>query len=483
MKPPRWLRRRGEVLCGLHGDQSGSISLASVFALLLLVMVLGLVMNSSRQADQKVRLQNAADAATSSGGLSLTRNMNTLAFTNHLLADVFALTAYMREARDGNAASLTTEILDNWERIGPFMATAPYSPFADLGLAIQEKVPHERQLVSTFSAWAAASSELMLPVLETILAQEQIPQFQRTVVALGPLQAQAAANEVARRHGASWPRPVTLQAVLWRTSGDEAGGPSEMDRHTIPAVDPVLDMVPTLPRYQSNARNQRRTLARRYLADWNNETMSVFDQYGKMSQFGNLWRIFTCGQLRKLLEVEYPDHNLPMQIRFADEPPRSMNEYIERDFMFVGVVYQPKLDDFMPSLFRNPLAVDSQAFAQVEMFVPRRRLIWVRSGGVNPAGSSMGGVPGDIITLPPPVPPPPGGVTNDPAWIVGRQSGGHHPGRWDLITQNWHTQLVPATTLMIPRILSTQPTLNNVTTQVPNYQNLGAEDLPWLSQH
>jgi len=43
--------------------------------------------------------------------------------------------------------------------------------------------------------------------------------------------------------------------------------------------------------------------------------------------------------------------------------------------------------------------------------------------------------------------------------------------------------IVPATTPLIPRILSTQPTLNNVTTQVPDYQAISAEDLPWLSQH
>lgn len=477
------VRERWNQLRRLPDDDGGSISVASVFALLLLVMTLGLVMNSSRQADQKVRLQNAADAATWSGGVSLSRSMNTLAFTNHLLSDVFALTAYMREARDGNAASFTTEILDNWERIGPFLATAPYPPFADLGLAIQEKVPRERQLVGTFSAWAFASSQQMLPVLEMILAEEQIPQFQRTVVALGPLQAQAAADEVARRHGESWPRPVTLHAVLWRTSGFEAGGPAEADRRTIPAVDPVFDLVPTQPQYQANARSQRQTLARRYLADWNNETLFVFDNYGMMSQFANLWRIFTCGQLRQLLEVEYPDRNLPMQIRFADEPPGSMNEYLERDFMFVGVVYRPKMGDFGSKVFRNPVVADTQAFAQIEMYVPRRRLVWIRSGGGNPGGTSMGGVPGDIIILPPPVPPPPSGVASDPTWIVGRESGGHNPARWNLLTQNWRTQLVPATTAQIFRILSTPPTMNGVTATTPNFQDLTAEDLPWLSQH
>ena len=92
-------------------------------------------------------------------------------------------------------------------------------------------------------------------------------------------------------------------------------------------------------------------------------------------------------------------------------------------------------------------------------------------------------MPGDIIILPPPAPPPPTGVASDPTWIVGRESGGMNPARWNLLTQNWRTQLVPATTDQIFRILSTPPTLNGVTTTTPNYQNLNPEDLPWLSQH
>ena len=48
----------------VHRDQRGSISIASVFALLLLVFLLGMVMNSGRQVDQKVKMQNAAGAST-----------------------------------------------------------------------------------------------------------------------------------------------------------------------------------------------------------------------------------------------------------------------------------------------------------------------------------------------------------------------------------------------------------------------------------
>lgn len=478
----QWRRSAVTRLRGLPSDDQGSISVASVFALLMLAILLGLVMNSTRQADQKVRLQNAADAATYSGGIAVTRGMNTLAFTNHLLADVFALTAYMREARDGNAARLTPEILDNWERIGPFLATSEWPPFADLGQAIQEKVPLERELITTFGEWVAESSRQMLPVLEGILAEELIPQFQRTVVAVTPLQSQLAADETARRHGASWPRPVELRAVMWRTLGEEVGGDSEANWRSIPAVDPVFDTVPSLPQYQQNARTQRRDLARRYLADWNNETLAFFDRGGKMSQFANLWRIFTCGQLRRLLEVEYPDRNLPMQIRFANEPPATPNEYVERDFMFVGVVYRPKMADFVPRVFRNPSVADTQAYAQLALFVPQRRIIWAQQQSGGTPSTSIGGVPGNVITISPPSPPPSGAPPTS-TWVVAWEGGGRHPTRWNLVTQNWHVQLVPATTDNIPLILSTPPTMNGVTATVPDYQSLIAEDLPWLSQH
>ncbi|MCH8310257.1 MAG: hypothetical protein IIB17_07150, partial [Chloroflexi bacterium] len=79
--------------------------------MLLFAFVLGMVINSGLQVDHKVKMQNAADASAYSGGVVLARGMNTLAFTNHLLFDVFALTAYMREARDGSSQSLAPKIL------------------------------------------------------------------------------------------------------------------------------------------------------------------------------------------------------------------------------------------------------------------------------------------------------------------------------------------------------------------------------------
>lgn len=488
----RSINRLRQFIARLHGDQHGSLSIVSVFTVLLLTFLLGMVMNSARTYDQKIKLQNAADAATYSGGVVLARNMNTLAFTNHLLCDVFALTAFMREARDRQSESLTPEIFDNWDRVAPFMATSPYAPFAALGRALQAKTPAERDMVRTFSEWAAAASSQMLPVLEEILATEAIPTFQRSLVQFTPTQTQNAVEEVARRHGQAWPTRTPVHGVLWRTMVDPVGGNGESQRRTLPVVDPVLDSEPDQPKFFQFAVDQRRVYANRYLADWNNEQLANFDLYGKLSQFSNLWRIFTCGQLRKLLEQEYPDRNLLMQIRklpreFCCQP--DVNALVEQDFMFVGVVYQPKRADFVPGLFRNPLASDGQAFSQIMMYVPRRRL--VHNALYPPGGPSR-----PVVAQGRPPYQPPWALCWTEQDLVRRQSGGYFPdhrsqGRapawqdaWSLTAQNWSMQLVPATNAGIPAILSTQPTVGNVRgLQLPNLRNMQPGDLDWVSHH
>jgi hypothetical protein len=399
-------------------------------------------------------MQNAADAATYSGGVVLARGMNTLAFTNHLLSDVFALTAFMREAQEQNAASFVPSVLAAWSEIGPVFASSGFAKFDRLGRAITQKVPLEQQMVTTYSEWASASSELMLPVLEEILAEEQIPEFQRALVEATPHLAQFATAEIARRHGLTSPDRGPMNGVFWRTNVDPVGGRSEGDLRTLPVVDPVLDLEANQEQYMRTARRQRRQLAERYLADWNNESLRVFDLEGKMSQFSNLWRGFTCGQLNKLLDEECPDNNLPHVIR-RRTTGEGINKYLEDDFMFVGVAYWPKLDEMLPGLFKNPIESDAQTFAQVMLFVPEPRLVkgWRRIGDAPSGGSvDLGGVPGDMIDLPGDREP----QDPDPEWqwYVVRQG---RPQHWDLLNQNWTCQLVPATSGAIPAILETDP--------------------------
>jgi hypothetical protein len=488
-------RRRGWY-ARLHFDQRGSISISAVFAVLLLAFLLGMVMNSSLQVDQKVKMQNAADAVTCSGAGVIGRSMNTLAFTNHLLCDVFALTAFMRAAQDRAAESLTPDILDNWERIGPAFAESEFDKFAELGVAIEDKVPHEREVVRTFGDWAAAASELMLPVFEQILAEQRIPEFQRAVVSTTPQLAQAAAEEVARRHGRAWPRRTDLHGCLWRTDGTSVAASEVSESRLLPVVDPVTDDVPGREDYAADARRQRFELAHRYLRNWNDESLPLFDDFVKMSQFSNLWRIFTGGHLQKLLHEDYPDVNLPFQNVTRLHEIFDLNEHLEQYYMVIGTVYRRKMSDRIPGVFRNPVGPDTLAYAQAMVFVPRRRLIKVWPGDFSDADySTRTGIPGQGMgggqpPAPPTPPPPPPGDGSDPSGdqeikpVVARQNVRYHPEAWSLINQNWTAQLVPATCGRIPQILSTPPdSLSASTFELPALSELGFEEFLWVSNH
>lgn len=107
----------------LHRDERGSLSVMGVFAIFFLTVLLGMIFNVGRQVDDKLRMQNAADAAAYSGTLTVSRGMNAIAYSNHLLCEIFALTAYMREARlDPNSRALPDwddELLAKYPRTTP----------------------------------------------------------------------------------------------------------------------------------------------------------------------------------------------------------------------------------------------------------------------------------------------------------------------------------------------------------------------------
>ena len=433
-------------LSRFHADERGSISFATVFAVLLLTMLLGMVINTGRQIDNKVKLQNAADASTYSGGVVLARGMNSLAFSNHMLCEVFALTAFFREGRDRHAEPLVPEILAAWDRIGPVLEESGFEKFERLGRAIPGKTPLEQRMVTTYGEWMAASSEVVLPVLETILNDEMIPDFQRQVVQATPALAQTAAAYIADRHTAN-PSPRDLPrgpvvGVLWRTLVDPVGGGSEDLRRTLPASDPQVEID-----HQSRARADRNRYARHYLRLWNDVMMRPFDQEAKMSQFGSLWRSFTCGQLERLLQ-EHADRNFPHMIRERPSPGAA-GFLLDSDYMFVGVTYRTKVIPAAPTLFTDSLASDNQAFAQGMLFVPHRRIV---------------GYWGANIPI--------------------RQNV---PTHWDLWNQNWSFQLVPATSPSVGPILSTTPatpyTEGLASFQLPNLSGVDADDVRRLTTH
>lgn len=432
----------------LHQDQSGSISIVSVFAVIFLAMVFGMVMNIGRHTDRKIKMQHGADAAAYTGGVVLSRSMNTLVFTNHLLADVFGLTAYLREARDRNSQQLSEPILSAWVRMAPTFRTAPLTKFSQLADAIPQKVPLERNLISVFSTQNAAVSEQLLPVMEEILAFEMIPEFQRALVAATPNLANIAATEIARRHGradAGLSGGTAMACVMWRTDGIPFGSETLAEPSTLPVADPVFDFTEFQPRYFRDAQNQRRSLSHRYLNQLNASMLPELDRVAKMSNFSRLWRGITCGYLNDLL-LEYPDRNLPMQLRINSLQQLSPNEYIDLEFMFVGVTYWNSMPERLPGLFQNPQDADDLTFTQIRLFIPRNRLVYTRN-------------------LPP-------------------EFEIHRIGRYtqrSLINQSWTTQMVPATHQAIPTILETAPP--NLTVRTPDLGGLNVEDFRRLNTH
>jgi hypothetical protein len=493
----KWLAARLGRLTTLHRDERGTISIVTVFSVMLLAMLLGMVMNSGRQVDGKVKMQNAADAATWSGGIVLARSMNTLAFTNHLLCDIFSVTAILREASQHNAEHMVPEILAAWTKIGPILGRSQFARFGALGPAITQKVPLEQQMVTAYGNWTAATANLVLPLWEQILSQELIPQFQRALVNATPRLAQTAAAEIARRHGLGSRERGPMAAVLWRTMGMPVQSEAEMLRRTLPVVDPEMDSGPNQSQYRQTAVQQRNNLAQTYLTQWNNATLSGFDQLGKMSQFGALWRGFTCGQLNKLLNQDYPNSNLPFVIRTPDMQSSGTNGYLDQDFKFVGVAYWPQIRETLPGLFKNANRGDAMAFSEIMLFIPSPRLVRMWSGGGGapppPGGLNIGGVPGDSVTLPAPpgaapvAPPGPVGPAAPPVWTVGRES---KPTDWDLLNQSWTIKVVPAVSASIPTILGTTPPSITVvdngqqrSVRVPQLGNFSEQQLGVITTH
>ncbi len=432
----------------LHCDENGSISIVSVFAVIFLAMVLGMVMNIGRHADRKIKMQNGVDAAAYTGGVVLSRSMNTLAFTNHLLCDVFALTAYLREARDRNSETYVPEILRAWSNIAPVFQNAPLSKFSELATSIPEKIPLEQELVRVFSEQNAAVSEQLLPVMEEILQEEMIPEFQRALVEATPGLANLAANEIAQRHapaGAGLSGGQAMSCVMWRTDAQPFDSDAEYNMSTLPVADPIWDMTQFQPKYMRDGLRQRRTMSHRYLRQLNNTMLRDFDTVGKMSQFANLWRGFTCGYLQQLL-AEFPDSNIPYQIRASGLQNIDPDLYIETEYMFVGVAYWNSMQDRLPGLFEDPNDSDDVTFAQIQLYIPRGRLIY------------------------------------DPTRPFDRQIWRQwNPRHRDLMNQFWTTKLVPAASRSLPTILQTAPP--DLPVQTRNLGGISVEEYRRLNTH
>ncbi|MCC6123751.1 MAG: Tad domain-containing protein [Pirellulales bacterium] len=473
------------------------MSIVSVFAALLLAMLLGMVMNVGRQVDGKIRLQNAADAAAYSGGLELARAMNALAFTNHLMCEAIAMTAILREASDPAqfpqhygqlAASQVPRILAAWEKASDRLSQATFGKYQILGPELKVHLQQELLFVVVFTQWAAAFSAEVLPVLEYLLENELLPEYQRNLVVVFPRMAQAAAGDAARRNGDPEFGRGQMHAALWRWNGQLVGDPAnEGGWATIPAVDPVRSTLPDQPQYLAEAREQRDQFARLYLRQWNGQIFRGLDLLVPFSKFKELWEKITCGRLEKLLE-ENAARNLPFQIRRLIPPldpadpnivPLAYKTQLEDNYTFVGAVYWRKMPGFAPRIFPSATESDSLAYAEVHVFPPRPRLVWkhptLSGGGSGGESSWFGplspGTPGDSVSV----------------WVVDRQSASYFPADWNLYSQNWACQLAPATQAGLDRILQTAPRMIYVDDlgdiKLPALGNLKSEDIQRISPH
>ncbi len=438
----------------LHRDQRGTITILTVFAALMLTMLLGMVMNVGRQVDGKLRMQNAADAVAYSGGVVLARGMNSLAFTNQLLCEVFAMTAFMQEAHDRDAEKYVPEILAAWQNEAPAFQNTTLPKFRALGNAIPAKAQAEQALVTAFGNWAAALAGdgeddggalwLMRQILGSPSdpSTHMITEYQRAVVLAIPQMVQDAAMTVAGLNGQPDYGRGTMQGALWQLS---TASPVDATCLAPIVIDTNSDAAsPANPAQVSTAQITRNRYALEYLNAWNSQVLAFFDYGAKMSQFAQLWRHYTPCELNQFF-AEYANTNLPLVIGTdlvtgqpllaAGQPTVDYYEsQMDQYFTFLGVVSWAKPVELAPGIYQSPITSDPVAFAEVRVFVPTSRLVWVTVSGAAASSPSipMGGAPGDALG-----PPSPSGVTTP---VPGRQGV---DTQWDLFNQHWTCQLVP----------------------------------------
>ncbi len=399
----KWLSLRSMFNVGstqlrrLHADESGVISLLTVFVMLGGTWLLLLLLNSARQLDSKVHLQNAADAAGQSGVGMLARGMNAIAFANQLEADLLAGVAVMRGTQ------------------GTTLVNSPWVQF-------------------------------VLPVFEQILdgqpgqfpSDRPIPAFRRDIVLQIPFLADELTRQVARANGL-WRGPNAAQAPdgpqgpllvqLWTTSGQPIGFGSEDDprTRTLPVIDAspggqdaayLMDPDAELTR----ARSERASLINHYLHPW------ALDLAGGDPVLANQLVAQAHRPLRLMLDGPYADTNLPLVLRSPSPSP----DEIERDLMFVAVSYRLHPGSSASVMFRNPNArhAPAMAFTQVHLFLPRHRYVCCPWGEwrTNPQTGE------DYF------------ISYTDGW----------PGEWSASTQNWQAKLTPATAYAISEILSSR---------------------------
>jgi hypothetical protein len=244
-----------------------------------------------------------------------------------------------------------------------------------------------------------------------------------------------------------------------------------------------------------------------------------------MSSFGNLWQQYSCGQLEQLLE-QYSDSNLVSVISpdsmVATDTSGGNNGVLDQKYMFIGTSYWKALNatGFKLCPYKNPTGADSVNFAQVELFVPQRHLVWALNrpsngpstpfGGGTPSGTTTWNVmrqgtelrwfpslgawvavrtdkpsyfpdPPPPPTVPPPIYPAPPSNSSSTNIPVARDD-------WSLLNQGWNVKLVPALgqNIQLTSILQTPPTssaTNFSGLTLPSMNGISGSQVQSISPH
>jgi hypothetical protein len=385
----------------LHADDRGVTSLMSLVAVLVFTMLLVMLTNIVRHLDDKVRMQNAADAAAYSGAATLARGMNCLAFANHLQAETLAHVALLR--------------------------------------ALEER--------------GSSSARLLLPMLQSVLGTPEaetlasgdrlISNYQRDVIAVFPMLADETTLEISLRHGL--PRgelpPSATQArslpssafgsrgpqpgVLWLERGAAVRENDERDpaTRTLPVIDPNADgadaaRLTDLGDRQAIAAVRRLETATEALRQLHSQLPATRQQDATLLADATRF-------LNHLLEVEFPTTNLPIILRSMTGA--TDGESLTDDHSVLATVHRAFDREHGPRLFRNPLAArsDAMTFAQAEFFLPRARYRCCPWTLETPAGA----------------------VSQRDPW----------PDQWDSLNQTWSARLIPTNETAAAIILQTPP--------------------------
>ena len=524
MQDHRHTNRLFKPLDSFHRDEQGAMTFVTLFTVLMLAFLLGMILNVCRLADAKIRMQYAVDAATYSSGVVMARGMNSLAFTNHLLCDVFALTAFLRvgstvDSENPNAPDeLALRLADAYLEVGQQNFNIPDLPkknWRNLPAALAFGGSQNRAMVETFSAWVKDFSDAVLPSLEMVLEDELIPKYQQMLTTTIGEMVQQTAHDVATRNIGG--NREGMSAAIWRSSNKNKTINAwqfgeAVDAETPPGL-PVVD--PKYPPrhafdpafYRRTARAQRERLAKTYLDQWNNEKLLAFNHLDGMSQFTTIWRGFTEKALERLLEEDDVGKNKNLlhviwTPNYIQENAKVLSAHLTEDlrpilsfgfsrqdrntrqdrnnelgdcYTFVGVVKQKQFSPFMPSLFTNPLSGEQRlTFAQGLLCLTAPRLITSTFRAPcckltvhDPTATIADGT--FQITE--------GSISSHIEYsgpMITDEVRQHHGIEWNLLNQNWQFKLSPTRFYGLKQILAKND---------PAFQRLQQDDIDRINTH